>query len=398
MSSMLEQAIIDAAALREAALKNAEQSLIEKYAPQIKEAVEAMLEDTPSTMKYEGRIVSIVHEADENGRVTVAESDGKPFMVNESDLQHASADDLLQEEEMDMSADTGTASDNLTQITAPLAADPGVSPDEPVTLNLRVDELEGDISIDLGELEDMMAADDNADIPEDDLFSIGDDIAPEVEAEEELLGGDLGGEDEDLEEPLNELLSLLEEYEIEESIEYDGGATKAGWITTDIGHQMLEQDMEEAAENLNEEDDDSEEDEDKTSELYETIELLKSHNSELETVVYKLSDKLEETLLSNAKLLYQNRTLCDASLNERQKNKIVEAIAKAESPKEAKQLHETLRTTVGSKSKKGPQSLSETVNRRSNLSGMLNRGQNLNERKDSDNSFVKKMQKLAGIK
>lgn len=118
MSSMLEQAIIDAAALREAALKNAEQSLIEKYAPQIKEAVEAMLEDTPNTMKYEGRIVSIVHEADENGRVTVAESDGKPFMVNESDLQHASADDLLQEEEMDMSADTGAASDNLTQITA----------------------------------------------------------------------------------------------------------------------------------------------------------------------------------------------------------------------------------------------------------------------------------------
>ena len=38
MSNMLEQAIVDAAALREAALKNAEQSIIEKYAPQIKEA------------------------------------------------------------------------------------------------------------------------------------------------------------------------------------------------------------------------------------------------------------------------------------------------------------------------------------------------------------------------
>ena len=40
MSSMLEQAIVDAAALREAALKNAEQSIIEKYAPQIKDALE----------------------------------------------------------------------------------------------------------------------------------------------------------------------------------------------------------------------------------------------------------------------------------------------------------------------------------------------------------------------
>ena len=45
MSSMLEQAIVDAAALREAALKNAEQSVIEKYAPEIKSAVESLLGD-----------------------------------------------------------------------------------------------------------------------------------------------------------------------------------------------------------------------------------------------------------------------------------------------------------------------------------------------------------------
>ena len=44
MSSMLEQAIVDAQALREAALKNAEQSVIEKYAPEIKAAVESLLE------------------------------------------------------------------------------------------------------------------------------------------------------------------------------------------------------------------------------------------------------------------------------------------------------------------------------------------------------------------
>ena len=39
MSSMLEQAIVDAAELRKAALKNAEQAIIEKYAPEIKNAV-----------------------------------------------------------------------------------------------------------------------------------------------------------------------------------------------------------------------------------------------------------------------------------------------------------------------------------------------------------------------
>ena len=44
MSSMLEQAIIDAAALKEAALKNAEQEVLERYSKDIKEAVDALLE------------------------------------------------------------------------------------------------------------------------------------------------------------------------------------------------------------------------------------------------------------------------------------------------------------------------------------------------------------------
>ena len=44
MSSLLEQAIIDAKALRDAALKNAEQMVVEKYSDQIKDAVSVLLE------------------------------------------------------------------------------------------------------------------------------------------------------------------------------------------------------------------------------------------------------------------------------------------------------------------------------------------------------------------
>ena len=44
MSSLLEQAIVDAKALKEAAIKNAETMVIEKYSDQIKEAVSALLE------------------------------------------------------------------------------------------------------------------------------------------------------------------------------------------------------------------------------------------------------------------------------------------------------------------------------------------------------------------
>lgn len=44
MSSMLEQAIVDAAALKEAAVKNAEQEILERYSQDIREAVDALLE------------------------------------------------------------------------------------------------------------------------------------------------------------------------------------------------------------------------------------------------------------------------------------------------------------------------------------------------------------------
>ena len=47
MSNMLEQAIVDAAALKEAALKNAEHAILEKYAPEIKSAVDQLLTEQP---------------------------------------------------------------------------------------------------------------------------------------------------------------------------------------------------------------------------------------------------------------------------------------------------------------------------------------------------------------
>tara|TARA_R110002110_G_scaffold140107_4_gene327207 strand:- start:2522 stop:3781 length:1260 start_codon:yes stop_codon:yes gene_type:complete len=419
MSSMLEQAIIDAAALREAALKNAEQSLIEKYAPQIKKAVETMLEETtvPQRMKYEGTMVNIVHEADASGMVTVAERGGKPFVVRENELSGASDDELLQEEEMDMGMGGGesSASPNAS-IEAPFAGNPNAQNDKMVDLRLDIATMEGDIDINLSDLE--------KEITEMDMdgeeTSIGD-LAGDMEAEEsgmdDLMGGDElvtdeGGEEMGAEEELQlqELLNLLSEHDVEpleEEFAPGGpeGAVKPGWITTAAFQNEEQQDLQNVADNLyptDEEDEDSDDETDEegdpvTEKLYEMIKIIKSQNKDLETVVYKLNDKLEETLLSNAKLIYQNRTLCDASLNERQKVKIVEAIAKAESPKEAKRLHETLRTTVGSKQKKGPQSLSESINRRSNLTGIINRGQNLNERQTSD-PFFAKMKKLAGIK
>ena len=61
---MLEQAIADAATLREQALKNAEQSVIDRYSKQIKEAVEQMLEadEEESPMKKVDEVINEVEE------------------------------------------------------------------------------------------------------------------------------------------------------------------------------------------------------------------------------------------------------------------------------------------------------------------------------------------------
>jgi len=390
---MLEQAIIDAAALREAALKNAEQSLIEKYAPQIKEAVENMLENEGEKgrkVKYEGQTAYVTTES-ENGMVGISLG-GKTHLVNESEIQDLSEEELLQEEEMEMAASAPAAAN--ANIEAPFAGNPNVQPDETVHFKVNVEKFDNDIEINLDDLERELAGET---MPEEDMTSISDLAA------EEDFDSLLDSNEEPQEEPqdqLQELLNLLSEYEddtLDEEIEIDYTQRLDGWITTQPEPIIFAQDLEIAAEESNEDEDSAEEEDEEYSQLAETINLLKTQNKQLESIVYKLNDKLEETLLSNAKLLYQNRTLCDASLNERQKEKIVEAIAKAESPKEAKHLQETLRTTVGTKKKVGPKSLSESVNRKSNLSGMLNRRQNLNESQSKD-PFLEKMQKLAGIK
>jgi len=387
MSNMLEQAIADAAALREQAIKNAEQSVIEKYSHQIKEAVEQMLEAEEDPTK---KVDEVLAEAEE---------------------------ELMQEEEAAAPAMDAT---QTTEFDTPAAWDSRFD-DISSRLTAMVDNLPEDengmINLDLGDFdvpeEEEQAA--SGDLGSDlgDLGDLGEEI-PDQEAEDDLdnLLGDISDDetetvdDDDLDFTLQEMEEIVGDILSEKTeIDFDPINDELGHHMTNRSRKERNQEMAEIVYEEVSEDEDAEEVEEekelgRTNELQETIELLVQQNKQLENVLTKMESYLEEALLSNAKLLYQNRTLGDASLNERQKSKIVEAIANAESPKEAKTLHETLKATVGStpNSNKGPQSLSESVNRRSNLSSMLNSRQNINESKQSADPFLEKMQKLAGIK
>ena len=391
MSNMLEQAIADAAALREQAIKNAEQSVIEKYSHQIKEAVDVMLE---------------------NNNLNTANS-----MIQE-------AEEELNEEADAMPASFAGGQEGAT-IEAPPAWDSRYD-DMSVKFNALVDSLpqtnDGMIDLDLGEFE-MSAEEEEAMGGSDDaaLGGLDDSSEPAGDLAAEPEGDDTSGGDESLDDllatlqegkeineedvQLDEILNMLEEElhmedgeDVMPSGNWTGNGKPERTRAADAAQIQDVQFGEEESEEESSEEDDSAAT--KQTELYETIEALANQNEAMANVLEKLETHLDEALLSNAKLLYQNRTLGDASLNERQKSKIVDAIANAESMKEAKQLQETLKATVGStpNGKKGPQSLSESVNRRSNLSSMLNPRQNINESKTAQNPFMEKMQKLAGIK
>jgi len=136
-----------------------------------------------------------------------------------------------------------------------------------------------------------------------------------------------------------------------------------------------------------------EEKEKKEKELNENIQKLNANNSKLKRIILQLKEKLDEVSLSNAKLIYTNQTLTNASLNERQKNKIVESIGDAGTIEEAKVIFKTLQSTVQSApNKRKPKSLDEVVEKGSSRLIYHN-----NKQENTFGPAVERMQRLAGI-
>ena len=388
MSSMLEQAIVDAQALREAALKNAEQALIEKFAPQIKEAVDSLLEGEVAEAKkkvvYEGDVYNLLEL--EDGKATLKQEGGKAFVVNESEISEA--DGILMEQ--DLNADQ--EAEDQERIQAPPAYAPDADLETPTKYSGKYEKKsEEDVyEFDLGDLMNKELSQQEPDIP---------DSAEEPEDEPTEILGDLDLQEDSHDGLVNEILKILEEDEdiLEEELFVDMDEKKHGHIVTDEGTRNYDEELRKAKQESDEMKEELEDEKKKNEDLKETIKRFKLKNKQYKDAVEKLSQKLNETLLSNAKLLYSNKTLSDASLNERQKTKIVEAIAKSRTPEEAKHLCETLNATVTSGGeRKSPRTLSESVQRKSNLSGILPRRQQVKE--SQEHTFAEKMKKLAGIK
>ena len=346
MSSMLEQALVDAATLKEAALKNAETAILERYAADVKKTMDSLLsEDEHLGMSIEDDIPGMDPEdqipdaATEGERLCPCPDDEevKTFTFSLNDLRDT-LDKLGGEEDME------------PQDSEDLAIDMGAEAEEEEL------ELQEELNLD-----------------EELLFEYPEESLEEQEQETLPEGIDLD--------------KLVEEVIVDLA-----GDELTGWAGRPSSDVEYAKEIRLAQAASTEAKEQNEKLKSALGELAESSKAVANENQLLKQTLETMKEKLEEVNLSNAKLLYMNRTLNSPSLNERQKSKIVESIQNSDSVEEAKVIFETLQSAVGS-SKRKPESLREAIKRPS--ISVPSRKKNVTSQRDA---IVKeRFQRLAGI-
>jgi hypothetical protein len=406
MYNILEQAIIDAKALREAALKNAETAVLEKYSDEVKGAIDVMLEAEMGPPGFpEEEIIAPEEEAAEPA---LAAAEGENL---------CGCPDAEEQVEWELSLDDLKAMSDAMPEGEPmeqdaLAAEFGAEEEEE-ELMFESEELDEEIDLvfEEEELEEgwkekaaEFAAKDKEE-EEAEFYGLKKKAPREKEEDEPkgLRGTGTRASTESpsafktkFEEGLDEDIELDEDMvrEIVEELVVDISPQKSGWAGTPAAVMDRAEEMELARRSGTEAKEEIEALQDAGERLsVNESKKLEDENKKLKELIYALKGKLDESILSNAKLLYTNQTLTSASLNERQKNRIVESIQNADSVEEAKVIFETLQSTAGPSTRKAPKSLSEAIRRPS-----LNVPRRRRENSKHESVVKNRFQKLAGIK
>jgi len=123
------------------------------------------------------------------------------------------------------------------------------------------------------------------------------------------------------------------------------------------------------------------------------VDEAKKETNEAIKVIKALKRELNEVNLLNAKLLYVNKIFKSKSLTESQKVKVINAFDRAESVKEVKNTYETLKESFNGASQKSAIKESVGFASKTVLGGSTTSAPIV-----ETDSFVARMQKLAGIK
>jgi len=372
MSSLLEQAIVDAKALKEAAMKNAEATIIDKYSDEVKSTLNQLLEqdELEAALGLGGDETPAGAEATMDEEVEKDEiAEGVPDAFTED---VAELNGVAEGEESEVTIDFAELAEALNELREGTEDSTLEEAEEDTLEEAEEEPVDEELQLDEESIMEMVAS----------MLSEEEEETLE-EADDEVVEE---GEEDLYEELSDDLLDA-----IMEKLTVDMGATLGGWAGRSeeaVKHQM---ELEMAHRRSTEVAEELEALKKAQEELVFENKKLKENLSNYQEVVNSLKENVQDVNLSNARLLYTNRTLRNTSLNERQKERIVEAISKAGSVEEAKTIHETLQSTVASTPKRGPQSLSEAITRPTSVIRASRK-----EEPKAD-PFATRMRKLAGI-
>ena len=372
MSSLFDKAIADAKDLKETALKNAEHLIIEKYSSELKETIEDLL------------------EADEEEELDMAlDTEDTPAEDEELDMGAG------EEGEMDLDMgppELGTGEESL------MAQVPDAATS---VLSGALDDNE-EIEIDFDELRAAMDAEMDPSSPEDIINRDEEIIEPTLGTEEEEIDTEMDAMMEELSE--EQLATLLEEVDVDIDSLYPSN----GWAGSTKADKRENEDLVALGVALEEEKEKNKDlqkehivaranlqsEKRRTARLAENLKETKKNLAKAKHILKEMQKKIGEANLRNAKLFYTTKVLETQELNTRQKNRIVESLAKAKTCEETKLVYETLKESVGSTKQAAPKSLVETVNRTRSLV-LSSRKQE--EKIDEASTMYEHWKKLAGI-
>ena len=408
-STMLDQAVIDAEALREAAMKNAEQEVLEKYSGEIKEAVSSLLEQEEDMFGMEDE-EGLDAEPGIADQMPIAATDGENMcpcpeeeepMVLDLDQIVAAAQAAESEEEMDLGGEVAADEeelfevndDNLLEVISAVLSEEEKDEDEEQTPEERAKDIKGKGESVASELKDTP--------PEDKAKVLAalrkkknegaEKIAPEIfeDSREQEIDENEELDEELLDEIVEALVVDLKNVPTGENFhthptmgQNERGLDIALAQEQDTEFAEEQKELRQALKKLQEQN--------KSQTL--KMNKQKKEYKQLKSITLKATKKLEEVNFSNAKLIYTNRILKSDSLNERQKTKLVEAISKVGSVEEAKIVFNTLNENLSSKGRSAPKTLNEAASRNSQLILKSN-----TEKQPANKNQVDRLRRLAGI-
>ena len=354
MSNILEQAVIDAAKLKEAALKNAEQEILEKYSTELSKTVDILLEqdELDPTLGLPGAEEEEPNEladalppasSDEEQKTCGCPEEDAEIVIDLGDL--AKLGDTEGGKELEGAPTEDEEDEEELPLGKPEGGMPGLREAEEIT------------------------EDDEIEISEEDIKETIEDLFQEilrVDVNVPVLGHGHGHTEKE----------IAHAHDIE---------------IARLNDTATKEEREEMKKNLS-----SLMEENKN--LKASLNKLEEERENLKDLAKKCVEKLQEINVNNAKLTFKNRVLESNSLNERQKKEFVEAISGVDSVEKVKVVFETLvNSSKGGSSKKAPSTLSEAVSK-NNTSIIKSTKETTTKPTKQENLIKRRMQLLAGIK